>query len=175
MAEQESFESEGQKSTVADILVVDDDPRICRVLAHYLGREGYDVRTALDGDEMRRRVTERPPDLVVLDLMLPDEDGLALARELRAHSEVPIIILTGKAGVADEVAGLEVGADDYITKPFDERNLLAHVHSVLRRTRKPKHLAQGGEAERSQEVQQRPREEEYVVDWYLPRTDDTKS
>jgi two-component system OmpR family response regulator len=168
MVEQASFETKGQKPTVADILVVDDDPRICRSLAHYLGREGYGVRTAVDGEEMRRSVTERPPDLVVLDLVLPDEDGLALARELRAQSDVPIIILTGKAGVADEVAGLEVGADDYITKPFDERNLLAHVHSVLRRTRKREHVTQ------SPEEQQRPAEDEYVVDWYLPRTDGIK-
>jgi two-component system OmpR family response regulator len=174
MVEQQSFESADRKSTMADILVVDDDPRICRVLAHYLGREGYGVRTALDGDEMRRRVTERPPDLVVLDLILPDEDGLALARELRTHSEVPIIILTGKAGVADEIAGLEVGADAYITKPFNERTLLAHVHSVLRRTRGREHLPQVGEAERSHEVEERPRGEEYIVDWYLPRTDDAK-
>ena len=71
------------------ILVVDDDPRISRALANYFGREGYGVRTALDGEEMRRRITEKPPDLVVLDLILPDEDGLTLARELRAHSSVP--------------------------------------------------------------------------------------
>lgn len=158
-------EIEDRKRIVADILVVDDDPRICRVLAHYLGRERYGVRTALDGEQMRRRIAEKPPDLVVLDLILPDEDGLTLARELRAHSDVPIIILTGKTGTADEVAGLEVGADDYITKPFDERNLLAHVHSVLRRTKQPEHVSESREEEQSPKEQSRKRE--YIVEWYI--------
>ena len=162
-------EIKGRERVTADVLVVDDDPRICRVLANYLGREGYGVRTAVDGEEMRRRVREGPPDLVVLDLMLPDEDGLTLARELRAHSTVPIIILTGKTGTVEEVAALEVGADDYITKPFNERNLLAHVHSVLRRAAHGEdHVSQQGrEGEQSLEGWQR-RKKEYAVDWYIP-------
>lgn len=158
-------EMEGRERIVADILIVDDDPRICRALAHYLGRERYGVRTALDGEEMRRRIAEKLPDLVVLDLILPDEDGLTLARELRAHSNLPIIILTGKTATADEVAGLEVGADDYITKPFDERNLLAHVHSVLRRTKKRGQVSETHEEEQSPLEQSR--KEEWFVDWYI--------
>lgn len=167
MAEERSLESEGNERIVADILVVDDDPRISRALANYLGREGYGVRTALDGEEMRRRITEKPPDLVVLDLILPDEDGLTLARELRAHSDVPIIILTAKVGADDEVAGLEVGADDYLTKPFDERVLLAHVHSLLRRTQKPVHVSQSREVKPGREEPQSSEEDKYVVDWYI--------
>lgn len=169
MVEESVSESTGRKRVVADVLVVDDDPRICRVLAHYLGREGYDVRTALDGQEMRRRIAEMPPDLVVLDLMLPDEDGLTLARELRAHSDVPIIILTGKTGTTEEVAALEVGADDYITKPFDQRNLLAHVHSVLRRRSQRGHISQGREEEpkESQGSEEEQSNEKHVVDWYV--------
>jgi two-component system OmpR family response regulator len=170
MAEKRSLESEGDERIVADILVVDDDPRISRALANYLGREGYGVRTALDGEEMRRRITEKPPDLVVLDLILPDEDGLTLTRELRAQSNVPIIILTAKAGAADEVAGLEVGADDYLTKPFDERILLAHVHSLLRRTQKREPVSQSREVKLGREGPQSGEEDKYVVDWYISRS-----
>jgi DNA-binding response OmpR family regulator len=139
------------------------------VLAHYLGQEGYEVRTALDGEEMRRRIAEGPPDLVILDLMLPDEDGLTLARELRAHSDVPIIILTGKTETTEEVAALEVGADDYITKPFDKRNLLAHVHSALRRRSQRGHVSQGreGEPKESQGREEEQSCDKHVVDWYM--------
>jgi DNA-binding response OmpR family regulator len=115
-------------------VVVDDDPRLCRALARYLKLEGYEVRTATSGQEMRERIAAQKPDLVLLDLMLPDEDGFTLARELRATSDVAIVILTGKADTMDKVVGLELGADDYITKPFSERELLARIRSVLRRT-----------------------------------------
>ena len=121
-------------SVSARILVVDDDPRICRLVARYLTQEGYQVQTACSGEDMRRLLQAEEPDLVVLDLMLPDEDGFTLARELRAKSGVAIVILTAKADTVDKVVGLELGADDYITKPFDERELLARVRSVLRRT-----------------------------------------
>ncbi len=143
--------SEGHEHIVADILVVDDDPRICRSLAHYLGREGYNVRTALNGEEMRRHITEKPPNLVILDLILPHEDGLTLARELRAQSDVPIIILTARTGAEYEVPGLEGGADDYIEKPFNEQILLAHVHSVLRRTRQQEDVSQRPKGEQVRE------------------------
>jgi len=168
MVEESVSESTGHKRVMADVLVVDDDPRICRVLAHYLGQEGYEVRTALDGEEMRRRIAEGPPDLVILDLMLPDEDGLTLARELRAHSDVPIIILTGKTGTTEEVAALEVGADDFITKPFDKRNLLAHVHSALRKSQRGQ-VSQGreGEPKESQGREGKQSRDEYIVDWYI--------
>jgi DNA-binding response OmpR family regulator len=116
------------------ILIVDDDPRLCRALARYLKLEGYAVRTAISGREMRESLAIEKPDLVLLDLMLPDEDGFSLARELRAISNVAIIILTGKADTMDKVVGLELGADDYITKPFSDRELLARIRSVLRRT-----------------------------------------
>ncbi len=103
------------------ILVVDDDPRICRLLTRYLAPEGFRVSTAESGAEMRQRTAEGMPDLVVLDMMLPDTDGFTLARELRADSNVGIIMLTGKTDQVDKVAGLEAGADDYVTKPFDKR------------------------------------------------------
>jgi DNA-binding response OmpR family regulator len=116
------------------ILIVDDDPRLCRTLARYFKQEGYAVRSASSGEEMRQRLSEARPDLVLLDLRLPDEDGLSLARELRSSSDIAIVILTGKADMTDKVVGLELGADDYVTKPFSERELLARVRSVLRRT-----------------------------------------
>lgn len=118
----------------ASILIVDDDLRLCRALARYFRQEGYDVRTAISGAEMREKTAQSRPDLVILDLMLPDEDGFSLARALRAQSDLAVVILTGKADTIDKVVCLEIGADDYVTKPFDERELLARVRSVLRRT-----------------------------------------
>ena len=115
------------------ILVVDDDPRICRVLSRYLGAAGYQVLIATDGAEMRHAMKASEPDLVILDLQLPGEHGLDLARNLRQDSRVGIIILTGSGDKIDEIVGLEGGADGYLTKPVDERALLAHVRSVLRR------------------------------------------
>jgi two-component system OmpR family response regulator len=117
-----------------NILVVDDDPRICRVVARYLRSEGYTVHTASDSAEMRHQMVNAPPDLLILDIVLPGENGLSLAKSVRTRSEVPIIMLTGKSNTVDKVVGLEIGADDYITKPFEERELLARVHSVLRRS-----------------------------------------
>jgi two-component system OmpR family response regulator len=143
--------SEDRERIAADIMVVDDDPRICRLLAHYLGRVGYGVRAASNGHEMRHHIAEKPPDLVIMDLILPHGDGLTLARELRAHSRVPIIILTARVGAEFEVPGLEGGADDYIVKPFNERILLARVHSVLRRTRLQERGSQSFETERGRE------------------------
>jgi DNA-binding response OmpR family regulator len=118
------------------ILIVDDDPRLCRTLARYFEHEGYTAHTATSGAEMRQRLAIERPNLVILDLILPDEDGFSLARELRANYDLPIIILTGKADTVDKVVGLEIGADDYVTKPFDERELLARIRSVLRRAAK---------------------------------------
>jgi two-component system OmpR family response regulator len=119
--------------SLAKILVVDNDVKICRLLTLFLGQEGYAVRTASTGEEMRRLIVANPPNLVILDPSLKGEDGLALARELRSQSDVALIMLTGKTDVFDKVVGLEIGADDYITKPFDNRELLARVRSVLRR------------------------------------------
>jgi two-component system OmpR family response regulator len=116
------------------ILIVDDEPQIRSMLDRYLAREGYTVMTATSGEEMRIRLAERVPDLVLLDLILPGEDGLELAKQLRAnHPSVGIIMLTAKSEEVDKVVGLEMGADDYVPKPFSLRELLARIKSVMRR------------------------------------------
>ena len=117
----------------AHILVVDDQQEICDVVQEYLTGEGYRVSTAHDGGGMRRALSQAPIDLVILDLMLPGEDGLTLARSLRSESGIGIIILTGRGETVDRIIGLEMGADDYLPKPFHLRELLARVKSVLRR------------------------------------------
>lgn len=122
------------------ILVVDDDPRLREMLRKYLESEGFAVSLAADGPAMRRAL-ERPPDLVLLDLVMPGEDGLTLAREIRARSDLPIIILSGKGDTIDRVVGLELGADDYIAKPFHLRELLARIKTVLRRSGPAKEAA----------------------------------
>ena len=116
------------------ILVVDDDRRVRNLLQRYLTDEGFRVSVAEDGETMRRRIAESAVDLVFLDLVLPGDDGLTLARHLRATSDVPIIMLTGKGKMVDRVIGLEMGADDYIAKPFHLREVLARVRTVLRRS-----------------------------------------
>jgi two-component system, OmpR family, response regulator len=120
----------------ARILVVDDDPRLRDMLRRYLEQEGFAVALAADGAAMRKALAERTFDLALLDLVLPGEDGLLLARDIRAQSDLPIIILSGKGDTIDRVVGLEVGADDYIAKPFHLRELLARMRTVLRRTAK---------------------------------------
>ncbi len=115
------------------ILVVDDQKEICDVVQEYLTGEGYRVSTAHDGTGMRRVLGQHHVDLVILDLMLPGEDGLTLARSLRNESGIGIIILTGRGETVDRIIGLEMGADDYLPKPFHLRELLARVKSVLRR------------------------------------------
>jgi DNA-binding response OmpR family regulator len=118
---------------VGHILVVDDQKEICEMVQDYLSSEGYRVSIAHDGAGMRRVFSQAPVDLVILDLMLPGEDGLTLARWLREESAVGIIILTGRGETVDRIIGLEMGADDYLPKPFHLRELLARVKSVLRR------------------------------------------
>jgi two-component system OmpR family response regulator len=115
------------------ILVVDDQREICDLVQDYLSNEGYRVSIANDGAAMRRAMAQAAVDLVILDLMLPGEDGLTLARALRDVSDVGIIILTGRGDTVDRIIGLEMGADDYLPKPFHPRELLARVRSVLRR------------------------------------------
>jgi two-component system phosphate regulon response regulator OmpR len=116
------------------LLVVDDDARIRQMLAHYFEDEGYRVTAVPDGAAMRLRLAEGTIDLILLDVVLPGgEDGYSLAREVRAGSDIPIIMLTGRDDVMDRVVGLEIGADDYISKPFHLREVLARVRSVLRR------------------------------------------
>jgi DNA-binding response OmpR family regulator len=115
------------------ILVVDDEPKLVKVVREYLEHDGYRVVSAGDGREALARFREARPDLVVLDLMLPELDGLEVCRRLRRDSNVPVIMLTARAEEVDELVGLELGADDYVTKPFSPRALLARIRSVLRR------------------------------------------
>ena len=120
----------------AHILVVDDHREIRDLVGQILVKDGYRVSTAADGREMRQMLGARKIDLIILDLMLPVEDGLILCRDLRAESSaIPIIILTAKGDEIDRVLGLEMGADDYVAKPFSGRELLARIKAVLRRTR----------------------------------------
>ncbi|HUI34491.1 MAG TPA: response regulator [Stellaceae bacterium] len=115
------------------ILVVDDERDICDLVREYLASEGFRVLTANDGAGLREEMARSKVDLVILDLMLPGEDGLQLARELRTASDVGIIMLTGRGETVDRIIGLEMGADDYLPKPFHLRELLARVRSVMRR------------------------------------------
>ena len=115
------------------VLAVDDDPAIRSLLAEYLGENELRVTTVATGEEMTRVLAEQAIDVIVLDLRLTGEDGMELARRVRAESTIPIIMVTGKKDEADRVMGLELGADDYITKPFSPRELLARVRAVLRR------------------------------------------
>jgi two-component system OmpR family response regulator len=117
------------------ILVVDDDAEIRSLVAEYLSQNGYRVSTAQDGTSLRHALETDAPDLVVLDLMLPGEDGLSLCRDLRAKSELPVIMLTARREEIDRIIGIEMGADDYLGKPFNPRELLARIKSVLRRAR----------------------------------------
>ena len=124
---------------IANLLVVDDDADLRRMLVEYLGAHDYHVEAAANGTEMREHLARAVPDVVLLDVGLPGEDGLSLARWLRERHAVGIIMVTAADGVVDRVVGLEVGADDYIAKPFDPRELRARLKSVLRRLK-------GGEA-----------------------------
>lgn len=115
------------------ILVVDDEKPISDIVKFNLAKEGYDVYTAYDGEEALEKVTEVEPDLILLDLMLPKMDGLEVAREVRKTYDMPIIMVTAKDSEIDKVLGLELGADDYVTKPFSNRELVARVKANLRR------------------------------------------
>ncbi|MGH3752417.1 MAG: response regulator transcription factor [Pseudonocardiaceae bacterium] len=125
-----------------DVLVVDDDVMVRDVVGRYLGRAGYHVTVAGDGEEALRVAQTAPPDLVVLDLMLPGLPGLEVCRRLRAAGPVPVVMLTALGEEEDRIAGLELGADDYITKPFSPRELVLRVASVLRRARAPQPVHQ---------------------------------
>ncbi len=115
------------------ILVVDDEANIIALAKMYLEKEGYNVQSAADGAEALRKIDELDPALVVLDLMLPEIDGWEVCRRVRADSELPIIMLTARDDDIDKIVGLELGADDYLTKPFNPRELVARVRAVLRR------------------------------------------
>ena len=117
------------------ILVVDDDLNICELLKLYLENEGYTVFTANDGQAAVDTFAAKTPDLVLLDIMLPKMDGWQVCREIRKNSSAPIIMLTAKGETFDKVLGLELGADDYVTKPFDAKEVMARIKAVLRRTK----------------------------------------
>ena len=130
-------------ATSARVLIVEDDREVRETVAEYLASHGYEVGQAADGAAMRKALGGGIPDLVLLDVRLPGEDGLALARWLRERHDLAIIMLTAAGEVIDRVVGLEVGADDYIGKPFDLRELLARIKSVLRRADKSKGPSSG--------------------------------
>ncbi len=115
------------------ILVVDDDPKIVEIVSLYLKREGYRVLAAYDGGQALEIARQKQPDLIVLDLMLPGLDGMDVCRLLRDESDVPILMLTARASDEDKLRGFDVGADDYLTKPFNPRELVARVRAILRR------------------------------------------
>lgn len=129
------------------ILVVDDEPNIIELARLYLTREGYEVDSAATGNEALSRQASGNPDLIVLDLMLPDIDGYEVCRQIRAHSDVPILMLTARIEDVDKIVGLELGADDYLTKPYNPRELVARVRAILRRSQsggKPTETAEIG-------------------------------
>jgi two-component system OmpR family response regulator len=117
------------------VLVVDDDAELRGLLSEYLGRNGFRVSVARDGREMRHVLETSSPDIVVLDVMLPGEDGLTLCRDLRARSNLPVVMLTARGDEVDRIVGIEMGADDYLAKPFNPRELLARMKGILRRAR----------------------------------------
>jgi DNA-binding response OmpR family regulator len=119
---------------MATVLVVDDEPIVREVVVRYLEREGHTTLEADDGERARALLEQGSPDLVVLDVMLPGTDGLELCRWIRTQSELPVIMLTARGEEADRIVGLELGADDYVTKPFSPRELAARVRTVLRRS-----------------------------------------
>jgi DNA-binding response OmpR family regulator len=123
----------GDNAAMTTVLVVDDEPIVRDVVVRYLQRDGFETLVAGDGDTARALIEETPPQLVVLDVMLPGIDGLALCRWIRARGDLPVIMLTARGEEADRIVGLELGADDYVTKPFSPRELAVRVQTVLRR------------------------------------------
>src|SRR5687767_3175386 len=120
-------------AAMSTILVVDDEPQIVQLVRDYLERSGFEVVVAGDGPAALAAITHRRPDLVILDLGLPGLDGLDVTRRIRATSSIPIVMLTARSDETDTLVGLELGADDYVTKPFSPRELVARVRAVLRR------------------------------------------
>ena len=128
-------------SEMTTVLIVDDEPIVRDVVVRYLQRDGYDTLEAGDGDAARTIIESGAPDLVVLDVMLPGTDGLALCRWIRTDSALPVIMLTARGEAADRIVGLELGADDYVTKPFSPRELAIRVRNVLKRAESPEGAA----------------------------------
>lgn len=121
--------------TLSTVLVADDDPHVHEMLGLYFRREGIELVSARSGDEVHRLLEKHRPQAVVLDIMMPGKDGFEVCREIRAESDVPVLMLTAKGEEVDRILGLELGADDYITKPFSPRELIARLRAVLRRVR----------------------------------------
>jgi DNA-binding response OmpR family regulator len=119
---------------MATVLIVDDEPIVRDVVVRYLQRDGFDTLEAADGDTARAIIEQARPDLVVLDVMIPGTDGLSLCRWIRASGNLPVVMLTARGEAADRIVGLEIGADDYVTKPFSPRELAIRVRNLLRRT-----------------------------------------
>src|ERR1700759_3563355 len=130
------------------VTIVEDDPDVRALLAHSLGMDGYKVTALETGTEIESVLTANPTDLVILDVGLPDVDGLTITQKIRRTSDVAIIIVSGRGDLADRVVGLEIGADDYITKPFEPREVLARVRSVLRRGERSLPAAPAGKPHR---------------------------
>ncbi len=128
---------------MATILIVDDEKPIVEILQYNLEKEGYRVITAFDGEEALDKVMQENPDLILLDIMMPGKDGFTVCREIRAEKDIPIIMLTAKELEVDKVLGLELGADDYVTKPFSAREVVARVKAILRRGRSREAVSEG--------------------------------
>jgi DNA-binding response OmpR family regulator len=146
VADSHNFErakSESVKSEVAHLLVVDDDDELRELLDQYLTQQGFKVEVAADGAAMDVCLQSHTPDLVILDLMLPDENGLSIAKRLKSNQNIPIIMISAQGEDVDRIVGLEIGADDYIAKPFNPRELLARIRAVLRRANSLQHEASG--------------------------------
>ena len=116
------------------VIIVDDDTNICELLRLYIDKDGFDVAIANTGTQALKLFEQEKPDLIMLDIMLPELDGWQVCREIRKTSQVPIIMLTAKGEVFDKILGLELGADDYVVKPFEAKEIVARIHAVLRRT-----------------------------------------
>lgn len=115
------------------VLIVDDDEKLCRLVAEYLEPYGFQIKTLSDGLQVLKTIHKESPDIIILDIMLPGKDGLEVLKEIRAELSVPVIMLTARGEDADRIVGLELGADDYLPKPFNPRELLARIRAVLRR------------------------------------------
>ena len=123
-----------------NLLVVDDDERIRNLLSQYLIKEGFIVSTASGAEEARKKIQLIKFDLIILDIMMPGDDGLSLTKEIRNNSDIPIILLTAKSGTDSKIEGLEIGADDYLTKPFNPKELLLRVLSILKRSKSEENI-----------------------------------
>lgn len=126
------------KLSKVSVLVADDDPNVCQLVELYLGKQGIQVVTARDGQQAMEMVSAVRPDLVILDVMMPEMDGFSVCREIRRNSDLPVLMLTARDEEVDRVLGLELGADDYLTKPFSPRELVARIKAILRRVQAPR-------------------------------------